>query len=49
MVSLRLTQIKKLPVSGKLLDGFIFSDYLNAGIPVMSIPVISKWMSCVPS
>jgi hypothetical protein len=23
--------------------------YLNAGIPVISAPVINKWMSCVPS
>ena len=24
-------------------------NYLNAGIPVISAPVINKWMSCVPS
>jgi hypothetical protein len=24
-------------------------SYLNAEIPVISIPVINKWISCVPS
>jgi hypothetical protein len=39
--------VRSMP-SGVEPDGWPL-DYSNAGIPVMAFPMISVWMSCVPS
>lgn len=44
-----ILKIKREPVLDSLLVLLKKNYYLNAEKPVTSIPVISKWISCVPS